>query len=184
MLCLLDVDGVVPNGIGKAQISAYQLSVGYHAAGNHIGYTQDGQLLILGMKPGFHGCRQVSVVVNIHRHMIALFQEGFDINVMPLELGDKADDPIQVNDAPHSQTDANQPIGAGRDVADQLINGKINLLVYMRECLPADWNGLAADDLVIQIREDEAKAAGADINGNAVSCLAVQGKDDGAPPPA
>ena len=57
---------------------------------------------------------------------------------------------------------------------DRLINGKINLLVYMRDaCLliGMDWRLMIS---LFKSREDEAKAAGADINSNAVSCLAIQ----------
>ena len=172
---------MVPNCIGKSQVTADKLAVGDHAAGYDIGDAQYGQLLILGMKAGFHGSCQVPVIVNVHRYIVALFQQGLNIDVVPLELGNKADDPVQINDPTHSQADADQPVGAGRYFPDHFVNCHIDLLVHVGKRLFLNEQGPAADNIVVQVREDETDTARPDINGNAVTRLGSQGKDDGGP---
>ena len=89
-----DIHRVVAHRVGKAQIAPHQLAAGDDAAGDDVRDAEHGHFPVLGVKAGFHGCGQISVVIDVDRHVVALVQQGFDVNVVPAQLGDEADHPV------------------------------------------------------------------------------------------
>lgn len=71
----LHVDGMMAYGVGKSQISANQLAVGNHAAGDYVGNGKNRQLPVLRVKTLLHGSGQISVVIDKYRHLITLLQK-------------------------------------------------------------------------------------------------------------
>ena len=71
----LHVDGMMAYGVGKSQISANQLAVGNHAAGDYVGNGKNRQLPVLRVKTVLHGSGQISVVIDKYRHLITLLQK-------------------------------------------------------------------------------------------------------------
>ena len=105
-------------------------------------------------------------------------QQRFQVRVPPLQLGDKADNPVQIHHAAYCRADPDQSITTGRLFLNQLMNLPAQPLEILLEALPFDWDRGFCTNPVCQIRHRDLDMGDIQIHRNTIAGICLLGQHD------